>query len=68
MHGIVNKTHFDVLHGRFNDLQLVANRLLNVDAFDTPAIVRQPVERDDDVFIDLEGVGMCGNRRCPCAV
>jgi hypothetical protein len=40
----------------FHQLQLVLDRQLDVDALDAVGVLAHPVQRDDDVFVDLEGV------------
>ena len=49
-------------HLQFIDqLQLVLDRQFDVDALDTVGVLAHAVQRNDDVFIDLEGVGVLGN-------
>ena len=47
---------------------LVRERELDVDPLDAVGVVAQPVERDDDVLVDLERVGVAGDRRGARAV
>ena len=53
---------------RIEDAQLVADRQFDVDAFDAIGVIAQPFQRDDHIFIDLEGIGMAGDCRRACAV
>ena len=53
---------------RVAELQLVRERELDVDPLDAVGVVAQPVERNDDVLVDLEGVRVPGDRRGPGAV
>jgi len=57
-----------IVEDRRQDGVLVLDRLLDVDALDAPAVVGEPVERDDHVLIDLEGVGMARDGRRARAV
>ena len=47
---------------RGDEPELVANGEFNVDPLDRVGIGAQAIERDHDVFIDLERVGVLGNR------
>lgn len=42
-------------------LQLVLDRQLDVDALDAVGVFAHAIERDHHVFVDLEGVGVLGN-------
>ena len=48
---------------RVDQLQLVADRQLDVDALDGVGVLAQPLERNDDVLVDLERVGVLRDRR-----
>ena len=50
------------------ELQLVRDRQLDVDPLDAVGVVAEPLERDDDVLVDLERVGVLGDRRGARAV
>ena len=47
---------------RVSQLELVLDRQLDVDALDAVGVLAHAVERDHHVFVDLEGVGVLGNR------
>ena len=47
---------------RVAELQLVADRQLDVDALDAVGVVAQALERNDDVLVDLERVGVPRDR------
>ena len=53
---------------RVGKTQLVGDRELDVDAFDGVGVVTETRQRDDHVFVDLEGVGVFGDRGGACAV
>ena len=53
---------------RLDDSELVARRILDVHALDAGAVFIQPLQRNDHVLVDLEGIGMRGNRRGARAV
>ena len=48
--------------------QLVGDRELDIDALDGVGVIAEPRQRDHDVFVDLEGVGVFGDRRCTGAI
>ena len=50
------------------ELHLVADRHLDVQALDAVGVVAEPVERNDDVLVDLECVRVLGDRRRARAV
>ncbi len=47
---------------RIAQAQLAGDREFNVDAFDAVTVIPHARQRDDNVFIDLERVGVAGNR------
>ena len=47
---------------RIEQFELVADRQFDVDALDGVGVFAQPLERNDDVLVDLEGVGVLGDR------
>ena len=53
---------------RVGKAQLVGDRELDVDAFDGIGVVPETRQRDHHVFVDLEGVGVFGDRGGACAV
>ncbi len=53
---------------RVGERQLVADRQLDVDALDAVGVVAEALERDDDVLVDLERVGVLRDRRRARAV
>ena len=53
---------------RVQQLELVAQRQLDVDALHALGVLAQTVQRDDHVLVDLEGVGVAGNGRSALAV
>ncbi len=53
---------------RVEQLQLVRDRQLDVDALDAVGVLAHASQRDHDVFVDLEGVGVLGDRRGARAV
>ena len=53
---------------RVQQLQLVGDRELDVDALDAVGVLAQLLERDHHVLVDLEGVGVLGDRRGARAV
>ena len=53
---------------RVGELELVRDRQLDVDALDAVGVVAEPLERDDDVLVDLERVRVLGDRRRAAAV
>jgi hypothetical protein len=53
---------------RVAQLKLVADRQLDVEPLDAFAVIAHAWQRDDDVLIDLEGVGMPRDRRGTRAV
>ena len=48
--------------------QLVADREFDIDAFDRIRVLTEALQRDDHVLVDLEGVGVLGDRRRAGAV
>src|SRR5690606_24374024 len=63
---------FDLAHGQFaaqemfdlvQQAQLVAGGQFDVDPFDGVGVFAHPVQRDDDVFVDLERVGVARDGR-----
>jgi hypothetical protein len=48
---------------RVGKLELVRERKLDVELLDAVAVVTEPLERDDDVLVDLERVRVPGDRR-----
>ena len=53
---------------RVDQLELVAQRQLDVDALDAVGVLAHARQRDHHVFVDLEGVGVLGDRRGALAV
>jgi hypothetical protein len=53
---------------RVDDLELVARGQLDVDALDAVGVLGHPRQRDDDVLVDLERVGVPGDRGGPRAI
>ena len=53
---------------RVDQRQLVAQAELDVDALDALGVLAHPRQRDDDVLVDLEGVGVLADRRGALAV
>ena len=56
----------EVLGDTVADLYLVGDGLFDVDALDAAVVVGQPGQRYDDVFVDLECIGMCRYCGSPC--
>jgi len=53
---------------RLHQFELVAQAELDVDAFDALGVLAHARQRDDHVLVDLEGVGVLGNRGRALAV
>ena len=53
---------------RVDQRQLVAQAQLDVDALDALGVLAHPRQRDDDVLVDLEGVGVLADRGGALAV
>ena len=52
----------EVLVQRLEQIELVADRQLDIDALDGVGVLAQPLERNDHVLVDLERVGVLGDR------
>ena len=54
--------HREEIRQRVAERDLVADRKLDVDALDAVGVIAEALERYDDVFVDLERIGVLGDR------
>ena len=64
-HVLLHERQFtgEVSRQGIEQFELVGDRQFDVDAFDAVGIIGQPRQRNDHVFVDLERVGVLGDRR-----